>query len=136
MSAQDNIQTVTDVYAAFNRGARDAMTAALAENVEFENRAGAGEIPWAGVHHGHSGFMALLDRLEEHLQFDVFEQLNFLASENQVAVVNRMEYSLKKNGQKVSFPKYIQVWTFDAAGKVEREFNSYDPTELLAAWRR
>ena len=38
MSAQDNIQTVKDVYAAFNRGDRDAMTAALAENVEFENR--------------------------------------------------------------------------------------------------
>ena len=136
MSAQDNIQTVKDIYAAFNRDDRNAMIAALAENVEFENRAGAGEIPWAGVHHGHSGFMALLGRLEEHLQFDVFEQLDFLASENQVAVVNRMEYSLKKNGQKVSFPKYIQVWTFDAAGKVEREFNSYDPTELLAAWRR
>ena len=67
---------------------------------------------------------------------EVFEQLDFLASENQVAVVSREEFTLKKNGQKVSFPKYIQVWTFDAAGKVEREFNSYDPTELLAAWRR
>ena len=107
MSAQDNIQTVTDVYAAFNRGDRDAMTAALAENVEFENRAGGSEIPWAGVHHGHSGFMALLDRLEEHLQFDVFEQLDFLASDNQVAVVSRMEWTLKKNGQKVSSPTFI-----------------------------
>ena len=136
MSAQDNIQTVKDVYAAFNRGDRDAMTAALAENVEFENRAGAGEIPWAGLHHGHSGFMALLDRLEEHLQFDVFEQLNFLASENQVAVVSRMEWTLKKNGQKVSYPTFIQLWTFDAAGKAERVFDNHDPTELLAAWRR
>ena len=136
MSAQDNIQTVKDVYAAFNRGDRDAMTAALAENVEFENRAGAGEIPWAGVHHGHSGFMAFLDRLEEHLQFDVFEQLDFLASENQVAVVNRMEYTLKKNGQKVNIPDYIQLLAFDATGKMERAHAVYDPTELLAAWRR
>ena len=136
MSAQDNIQTVKDIYAAFNRDDRNAMIAALAENVEFESSPGAGEIPWAVARHGHSGIADLLDQIVEHVKMDVFEQLDFLASENQVAVVNRMEYSLKKNGQKVSFPKYIQVWTFDAAGKVEREFNSYDPTELLAAWRR
>ena len=136
MSAQDNIQTVKDIYAAFNRDDRNAMIGALAENVEFESSPGAGEIPWAAGRHGHSGLADLLDQIVEHVQMDVFEQLDFLASENQVAVVNRMEFSLKKNGQKVSFPKYIQVWTFDAAGKVEREFNSYDPTELLAAWRR
>ena len=136
MSAQDNIQTVKDIYAAFNRDDRNAMIAALAENVEFESSPGAGEIPWAVARHGHSGLADLLDQIVEHVQMDVFEQLDFLASENQVAVVNRMEFSLKKNGQNISFPRYIQVWTFDAAGKVEREFNSYDPTELLAAWRR
>ena len=125
-----------DIYAAFNRDDRSAMIAALAENVEFESSPGAGEIPWAAARHGHSDLADLLDQIVEHLQMEVFEQLDFLASENQVAVVNRMELSLKKNGQKVSFPKYIQVWTFDAAGKVEREFNSYDPTELLAAWCR
>ena len=59
MSAEDNIQTAKDLYAAFNRGDRDAMTAALAENVEFESKPGAGEIPWAGVRHGHSGFLGL-----------------------------------------------------------------------------
>jgi len=32
-----------------------------------------------------------LGQLEGHLQFDRFEQLDYLASENQVAVVNRME---------------------------------------------
>ncbi|MEE2636235.1 MAG: nuclear transport factor 2 family protein [Acidobacteriota bacterium] len=96
MSAQDNIQTVKDIYAAFNRGDRSAMTAALAENVELQSEAGANEIPWAGVHHGHSEFMAILDQLAEHVQFDSFEQLDYLASENQVAVVNRMEWTLKK----------------------------------------
>ena len=73
MSAEDNIQTAKDLYAAFNRGDRDAMTAALAENVEFESKPGAGEIPWAGVRHGHSGFLSFMDSLEEHVEFDVFE---------------------------------------------------------------
>ena len=45
MSAQDNIQTVKDIYAAFNRDDRNAMIAALAENVEFESDPGASEIP-------------------------------------------------------------------------------------------
>ena len=136
MSAEDNIQTAKDLYAAFNRGDRDAMTAAIAENVKFENGAGAGEIPWAGVRHGHSGFLSLMDSLEEHVEFDVFEQLDFLVSDNQVAVVNRMEYTLKKNGQKVNIPDYIQLLAFDATGKMERAHDVYDPTELLAAWRR
>ena len=136
MSAEDNIQTAKYLYAAFNRGDRDAMTAALAENVEFKSEPGAGEIPWAGARHGHSGFLSFMDSLEEHVEFDVFEQLDFLASENQVAVVNRMEYTLKKNGQKVNIPDYIQLLAFDATGKMERAHDVYDPTELLAAWRR
>ena len=136
MSAQDNIQTVKDIYAAFNRDDRNAMIAALAENVEFVRSPGAGEIPWAVARHGHSGLADLLDQMVEHVQMDVFEQLDFLASENQVAVVSRMEWTLKKNGQKVSYPTFIQLWTFDAAGKAERVFDNHDPTELLAAWRR
>ena len=94
MSAEDNIQTAKDLYAAFNRGDRDAMTAALAENVEFKSEPGAGEIPWAGVRHGHSGFLSFMDSLEEHVEFDVFEQSDFLASENQVAVVMREELTI------------------------------------------
>ena len=35
MSVQDNIQTVKDLYAAFNSGDRNAMTAALAENFKM-----------------------------------------------------------------------------------------------------
>jgi len=44
MSAQDNIQTMKEIYAAFHRGDRSVMTATLAENVEFKSEAGANEI--------------------------------------------------------------------------------------------
>ena len=94
------------------------------------------KFPGAVARREHSGLADLLNQIVEHVKIGGFEQLDFLVSENQLAVVNRMEYTLKKNGQKVSFPRFIQVWAFDVAGKVEREFNSYDPTELLAAWRR
>ena len=55
-------------------------------------------------------------------------------SESQVAVVLRVDMTLKKNGQKVSFPRYVQLWTFDESAKVASVCEVYDPTELLAAW--
>ena len=58
----------------------------------------------------------------------------FLVSESQVAVVLRLEMTLKKDGQKVSFPRYVQLWTFDESGKVASVCEVYDPTKLLAAW--
>ena len=136
MSAQDNIQTVKDLYAAFNRGDRNAMTAALTENFKMQFSSNLGDVPWAGVHHGHSGFLAVLDSLVEHIQYDVNEPLDFLASENQVVVVSQLEMTLKRNGQKAVYPEYLQLWTFDAAGKATRLFDAMDPTPLLAAWRR
>lgn len=63
------------------------------------------------------------------------DQLDFLASENQVAVVSQLEMTVKKNGRKVSTPKFVQIFTFNATGKVTRLRELYDPTPFLAAWR-
>ena len=65
----------------------------------------------------------------------MLEQLDFLASETQVAVVNNIELVVKKNGQKASLPRYVQIFTFDSAGKLARLCEAYDPTPLLAALR-
>ena len=135
MSAADNIQTMKDMYAAFKRGDRNAMLANCAENVQLVLDIGIGEIPWAGVYEGHSGVESQQDLLAEHAEFTSFEQLDFLASETQVAVVNTAEMTLKKNGQKISLPRYVQLMTFNAAGKMTRASEAYDPTPLLTALR-
>ena len=135
MSAAINLQTVKNIYEAFNRGDIDAILASCAEDVEWGVDVGTGELPWAGVRHGHAGVRQFFDLVAEHVEVDLVE-LDFPASENQVAVVNRMEWTLKKNGQKVNIPDYIQLLAFDATGKMERAHAVYDPTELLAAWRR
>ena len=134
MSAHDNIQTTKGVYAAFKRGDRAAMLAVFAENIKLVSEPGAGELPWAGVYEGHAGVETQQDRLAEHVEVSGLEELDFLVSESQVAVVLRVEMTLKKNGQKVSFPRYVQLWTFDESGKVASVCEVYDPTELLAAW--
>ena len=137
MSAADNVQTVKNMYAAFKRGDIEAILESCSEDVEWSaDNIGAGEFPWAGVRHGHAGARQFFAEVAEHIQIDVYEQLDFLASDNQVAVVNRQEMTLKKNGQKVIFPEAINLWTIGAAGKVTRLSSAMDPTELLAAWRR
>ena len=135
MSAADNVQTVKDMYAAFQRGDRNAMIANCAENVELVLDSHVGEIPWSGIYQGHSGVNAEQDLQAEHVDITVFEQLDFLTSETQVAVVNNIELLVKKNGQKASLPRYVQIMTFDPAGKVVRVCEAYDPTPLLAALR-
>ena len=134
MSAHDNIQTTKGVYAAFKRGDRAAILSVFAENIRLGSEPGAGELPWAGVYEGHAGVETQQDRLAEHAEVSDLEELDFLVSESQVAVVLRLEMTLKKDGQKVSFPRYVQLWTFDESGKVASVCEVYDPTELLAAW--
>ena len=72
--------------------------------------------------------------MADAVQIDEFEQLDFLASETRVAVVSKFEMTMKKNGQKVSLPRFVQIVTFDA-GKITHACQAYDPTELLAALR-
>ena len=52
MSAEDNIQTIKRMYAAFNNGDRPSMLACLADNLHMSLEVGAEEVPWAGDYHG------------------------------------------------------------------------------------
>ena len=137
MSATDNIQIVRNVFEAFDRGDIDANMVNCAEDIEWQaENTGAGELPWGGVRHGHAGTRQWFESIAEHIEISALEQLDFLASESQVAVVMREELTIKKNGQKVNLPQVIGLWTFGEGGKVTRTFNAYDPTAFLAAWRR
>ena len=95
MSAADNIQIVKNVFEAFNRGDTDAILASCAEDVEWQadNTAG-GELPWGGVRHGLTETRQWFESVAEYVDVNVFEQLDYLASENQVAVVMREELTI------------------------------------------
>ena len=136
MSATDNLQIVRNVFEAFDRGDIDAILVNCAEDIEWQaENTGAGELPWGGVRHGHAGTRQWFESIAEHIEISALEQLDFLASESQVAVVMREELTIKKNGQKVTIPEIIGLWTFNAAGKVVRVSNLYDPTAFFADWR-
>ena len=52
MSAQDNIQTVKNLYAAQKGGDQGAMFKCCAEDVRVVLDATAGRIPWSGEYKG------------------------------------------------------------------------------------
>ena len=98
MSAQDNIQTVKNFYAAQKGGDQGAMLKCCAENVRVVLDTAAGGIPWSGEYEGHADLEAEQRLMAEFLQIDAFEQLDFLASETKVAVVSKIEVTVKKRG--------------------------------------
>jgi ketosteroid isomerase-like protein len=135
MSAQDNIQIVKNFYAAQKGGDQGAMLKCCAENVRVVLDTAAGGIPWSGEYEGHADLEAEQRLMAEFLQIDAFEQLDFLASETKVAVVSKIEVTVKKNGRKVSLPRFVHIMTFDAANKITHICQCYDPTDLVAALR-
>ena len=135
MSAQDNIQTVKNFYAAQKGGDQGAMLGCCAEDVRVVLDTAAGGIPWSGEYEGHADLEAEQRLMAEFLRVDAFEQLDFLASETKVAVVSKIEVTVKKNGRKVSLPRFVHIMTFDAASKITHICQCYDPTDLVAALR-
>ena len=135
MSAQDNIQIVKNFYAAQKGGDQGAMLKCCAENVRVVLDTAAGGIPWSGEYEGHADLEAEQRLMAEFLQIDAFEQLDFLASETKVAVVSKIAVTVKKNGRKVSLPRFVHIMTFDAANKITHICQCYDPTDLVAALR-
>ena len=47
-----------------------------------------------------------------------------------------MNNTLAKNGQTVDIPEFVQLLSFDEAGKCTRIADVYDQTAMLAAWRQ
>ncbi len=70
--------------------------------------------------------------MAKFLRVDALEQLDFLARDK-VAVVNKIEVTVKKNGRKVSLPRFVHIMTCNAAHKITHICQCYDPTDLVAA---
>ena len=109
------------------------MLACLADDVQMSFEIGAEELPCAEAYHGPIGFELQEDRLAEAIAIDRFEQIDFWASETQIAVVNSIEMTIRKNDRKVSLSREAQLYRFDGAGKVAYVTEGVDPTEVIAA---
>ena len=131
----NHVQTVQDVYAAFQRGDVAAIQSAVSETVDWRNDGvESRECPWNGDFSGKAGVPGFFQVVAEHLDFTVFDVKKMAASDQCVAVHLRIESVLRKNGRRLANDS-IHLWTFDDHGQIAsyRHFN--DTAAELAAWR-
>lgn len=130
-----NEQTVTDVYAAFQRGDVAAIVAKVADNVDWRNDGvESRECPWNGNFSGKSHLPAFFKAVGESLDITVFDVKAMAASGSHVAVHLRIESTLRKNSRPLKNDA-VHFWTFNDRGQIAsyRHFN--DTAAELAAWR-
>ena len=122
MSAHDNIQVVKDFFAALGSANRQDLLTLVAEDIEWII---PGEWPLAGIHRGHTGLTAFLQKASEEVETSFPEPPEFVAQGNRVLVVGFSTGKLKatnkafedhfvfaitvKNGKLIYIRKYIDT---------------------------
>ncbi len=134
MSSTDNVAVAKAMYAAFLSGDLDGVLSQVTEDVEYLTPS-LGEFSWGGTVRGQAAFRDYLATLDQHFTINRLEQLHFLPGQGMVAVVIHMNSTLAKNRETVDVPEYVQLLSFDEAGKCTRIADVYDQTAMLAAWR-
>ena len=135
MSADENLRKAKDLYAAFDRGEIDTIINALPDNTAWSyNSSAENDIPWFGTHNGPSKVAEeFFGAIAEAVDIQSFERKSFVASGDQVAVSYRTEATIKKNGNSY-IDEGMQLWTFDADGKVLKFVGYSDTAAVLKAW--
>jgi uncharacterized protein len=85
MSIQENIQTVTDFFAAMGGGNKQDLLALVAD--DFEWIIPGEDWPLAGTHRGHAGLTDVLQKASEEMEISTSERREFVAQGDRVLVV-------------------------------------------------
>jgi ketosteroid isomerase-like protein len=135
VQAVSNEQTVIDVYAAFQRGDVAAITALVADDVDWRNDGVASsECPWNGNFSGKANLPGFFKAVGENLDITVFEVRQTASAEKVVAVNLRIESSVRKNGRPLR-NDVVHLWNFNDNGQITRYRHFNDTAAELAAWR-
>ena len=134
MSTQDNVKTVQQVYAAFDRGDIDAIINSLTEDVEWGTASVASEVPWYGIVKGRAAVRGFFDVIAKEVDVHLLQPKEFIASGNLVAVTYQIEVTVKKTGKKIA-EEGMNRWTFNQGGKITAYRGFSDTAAGLAAWR-
>ena len=128
MSTQENIQTVKDIYAAFDRGDIDVIINSLADDVDWGHESAvSNDVPWYGIYKGPAAVRArFFGSIAAEVTIDLFERKDFVASGNHVCVTYRTGGTFKKHGKLLDF-NGMHFWTFNDSGKVSF-YRGYDDT--------
>jgi ketosteroid isomerase-like protein len=127
MSAQKNLQTVKNFFAAIGRGDREGVLALVAEDIEWIIP--GEDWPLAGTHRGRAGLAAVLQKASEELETTYPEPPEFVAQGDRVLVVGVATGKIKATNK-----PFKDDWVFDMTvqdGKV-KNIREYIDTQALA----
>jgi hypothetical protein len=85
MSIQENVQIVTDFFAAMGRGDKQGLLALVANDMEWIIP--GEDWPLAGTHRGHAGLADVLQKASEKVETSYPEPPEFVAQGDRVLVV-------------------------------------------------
>ena len=128
MAEQENVQTVKEAYAAFERGDITSLLNLVSEDVEWHMPGPSDIIPFAGEFRGREGvgrFFAALGGAED---VEIFEPREFVAQGDKVVVMGRYRGRIKANGQ-VDDIEFVHVFNVrDGHITNYRQYNDTAPT--------
>lgn len=129
MSAQENINIVKQTYENFLRGDIESLLKLYAEDVQWDVY-GPASLPTAGSWHGRAELAQFFAKVNEMLEAKSFEPQEFIAQDDQVAVLGHYNWTAKPTGRTFS-SNWVHVVTL-SNGKITR-FREYTDTAAGAA---
>ncbi|RBP14341.1 hypothetical protein DFR50_10994 [Roseiarcus fermentans] len=127
MSAQDNVQTVRDFFAAIGRGDKEGLLALVAEDIEWIIP--GEDWPLAGTHRGRNGVADVLRKASEEVETTFPEPPEFVAQGDRVLVVGVATGKIKATNR-----TFRDDWVFAITvrnGKLTK-IREYIDTQALA----
>lgn len=98
MTEQANLEATKAAYAAFGRGDIPTLLQDLADNVEWVS---PGESPISGTFRGKAAVQEWLGKLNDTLEFHVFDPQDFIAQGDKVVVLVHSETTVRSTGKKL-----------------------------------
>jgi ketosteroid isomerase-like protein len=103
MGAQQNIQTVKEIYDAFGRGDVEAILERCTDDVDWSADSAIEVAPWHGVKHGKAEVPSFFTGIAETGPVNEFTPLSFAGNDDgDVMVFLRYGFTVSKTGKDVA----------------------------------
>jgi ketosteroid isomerase-like protein len=133
MSAQDSVQAVQRLYAAFQQGDFAAFLNTLADDVKWLVPGPKQILPWAGLRRGREQDAQFFAEFAQTAETQQFEPREFIAQGERVVVLGHRRDRVKATGR-IFESDWVQVFSLHE-GKIV-SFRGYtDTAALVAAFR-
>jgi ketosteroid isomerase-like protein len=132
MAEQDNVQTIKEAYAAFERGDLPSILNLLSEDVQWYVPGPESIVPFAGQFQGVGGVSRFFVTLAEAETVEIFEPQEFVAQGDKVVVTGRYRGRIKANGQADDI-EFVHIFTV-RDGRITNYKQYNDTASTVAAY--